>query len=147
MTFYYNQIEYPVIIEKKRIKNLYIRVKEDLNIYITCNILTSNQKIESLIKENHQAICNMIEVQKKKQAKQQDFYYLGNKYQIVMLNTTKKVSIVENTIFTKDETMLKKWYQKEIVSVFQNRLEYCKQNIKEKMPLTIHLKIRTMGCM
>ena len=42
---------YNVIIEKKRsTKNTYIRVKENLDIYVTCNTLTSNRFITNLIK-------------------------------------------------------------------------------------------------
>ena len=36
---------YEVIVEKKRIKNTYIRVKEDLKIYVSTNILTSKKYV------------------------------------------------------------------------------------------------------
>ena len=39
MTFNYNNEEYDIIIEKKNNKNTYIRVKDDLKIYITTNKL------------------------------------------------------------------------------------------------------------
>jgi hypothetical protein len=33
-------IRYDIIVEKKNIKNMYLRVKEDLNIYVTTNTFT-----------------------------------------------------------------------------------------------------------
>ena len=40
------------IIKKPTTKNIYIRVKEDLTIYVTCNSLTSNKKIMEVINSN-----------------------------------------------------------------------------------------------
>ena len=48
MNFIYNDEKYEIIIEKKNIKNMYLKVKEDLNIYITCNTFVSDKKIEKL---------------------------------------------------------------------------------------------------
>ena len=60
-----NGVVYPVAIEKKKTtKNTYIRVKEDLTIYVTTNILTRNSSINKIIDENYKAICKMIEKQK-----------------------------------------------------------------------------------
>ena len=59
-------VVYPIVIEKKKSnkKNTYIRVKEDLTIYVTTNILTRNSSINKIIDENYKAICKMIEKQK-----------------------------------------------------------------------------------
>ena len=50
-------ITYDVIIERKNNKNTYLRVKEDLNIYVTTHYLTPNFMIQKLIndysKNNH----------------------------------------------------------------------------------------------
>ena len=40
------------IVKKTTTKNIYIRVKDDLTIYVTCNTLTSNKKVMSVIEEN-----------------------------------------------------------------------------------------------
>ena len=45
-------IIYDVIIEKKSNKNTYLRVKEDLNIYVTTSYLTPNYLIKRFVKEN-----------------------------------------------------------------------------------------------
>ena len=49
MLYSYLDNEYPVIINKKRIKNSYIRVSDDLKIVINTNIIVSNKYISSLI--------------------------------------------------------------------------------------------------
>ena len=63
MIFNYLNNNYEVIIEKKKIKNLYIRVKEDLKIYISCNRFTSNKQLEKIINDNYNSICKMLDKQ------------------------------------------------------------------------------------
>ena len=78
---------YHVVIERKRsTRNAYIRIHDDLNIYVTCNILTSDRYILNLINSKEKQILKMIERVKRKQAKEEYFYYLGRKYDLVYLN-------------------------------------------------------------
>ena len=56
-----------VFITKKRQKNTYIRVKEDLNIYVTTNYFTTKEDILKLIENNKTSISRMITRQEKKQ--------------------------------------------------------------------------------
>ena len=46
MKYELDGIEYDVIINKKNNKNLYIRVKEDMKIYVSCNYFTTKGMIE-----------------------------------------------------------------------------------------------------
>ena len=57
-----------VFITKKRQKNTYIRVKEDLNIYVTTNYFTTKEDILKLIENNKTSISRMITRQEKKQS-------------------------------------------------------------------------------
>ena len=69
MIFSFNNEDYNIIVEKKiSTKNIYIRVKEDLNIYVTCNTFTSNKEIINLIKNNEKRLIKMIERRKKTKA-------------------------------------------------------------------------------
>lgn len=62
MKFDYNDKDYDVVVLKKRTtKNLYIKVKEDLKIYITCNIFTSDREIKRIITNNRKSIENMLD--------------------------------------------------------------------------------------
>ena len=56
-----NGQEYDIIITKKRgLKRINIRVKEDLNIYISVNTLTSNREIIKIIEDNKNSIAKMV---------------------------------------------------------------------------------------
>ena len=70
-------IIYDVIIEKKNNKNTYLRVKEDLNIYVTTSYLTPNFAIKKFINDNIPFIRKQIEKMEKRIEKKLDYYYLG----------------------------------------------------------------------
>ena len=57
-------IIYDVIIEKKSNKNTYLRVKEDLNIYVTTNTLTPNYFIKKFVNDNIKFIEKQIRCRK-----------------------------------------------------------------------------------
>ena len=138
----YNNKLYDVIIEKKNIKNMYLRVKEDLKIYVSCNKFVSIKQVEKMIKENYKSICKMIDRQEYLSKKNNEFYYLGKKYDIVYLDTN-SIIIEDNTIYVKNNKELDKWYQKQIKEIFSNRLEECINKFKMKLP-KVNLKIRVM---
>ena len=48
--------KYEIVIIKKNIKNTYIRVKEDLKIYVTTNKYTKEKEIYKLIDNNYDGI-------------------------------------------------------------------------------------------
>ena len=65
MNFEYNNKKYEVVIEKKNNKNTYIRVKEDLKIYVSTSYLTPKIMIKSLIENNRDSIIKMIQKREK----------------------------------------------------------------------------------
>ena len=77
--------KFNVIVEKKNNKNMYLRVKKD-GIHITCNYFVTKSMILSFINKNKDSIIKMNEVVKRKEEKEEEFYYLGNKYDVVILN-------------------------------------------------------------
>ena len=99
MEFNYNDKTYDIIVLKKRTtKNLYIKVKEDLKIYITCNILTSDKEIKRIIDSNKKSIERMIDRTTRIEEKKKDFYYLGKKYDVVYTNID-EVRLGDNKVF------------------------------------------------
>ena len=70
---------YKVNVIRKNNRNTYLRVKNDLEIYITTNYLMPNFEIERFIKQNISSIKKMIDRQVKKNLKNESFYYLGKK--------------------------------------------------------------------
>ena len=134
--------EYDVIIIKKNNKNTYLRVKEDLKIYITTNFLTPKISIKRLLDNNKEQIKKMIELQNKKQNKKEYFYYLGNQYEI-FIDDVDDVKFLYDSIFIPNIIFLEKWLKKEIKQLFKERLDYNYEKYEEKIPYP-KLKIRTM---
>ena len=84
MKYELDGIEYDVIINKKNNKNLYIRVKEDMNIYVSCNYFTTKGMIEHVLNENKESLRKMLNNIKTKNEKSDKFFYLGNSYDIII---------------------------------------------------------------
>lgn len=124
MTFNYNNEKYDIIIQKKDNKNTYIRVKEDLKIYVTTSRLTPNFYIEKLIKENEKSIIRMIDNQIKKNKEKEEFYFLGKKINVVIINIIEKTYLEENTLYVKKEEDIEKWYRNQAKKIFKERLDY-----------------------
>lgn len=110
-----------VFITKKRQKNTYIRVKEDLNIYVTTNYFTTKEDILKLIENNKTSISRMITRQEKKQQSEKEFTYLGKKYNLVLINS-KEVTLGLETILYNNSENLHKWLVKQANSMFLEEL-------------------------
>jgi len=55
------------IVKKLTTKNTYIRVKDDLTIYVTTNTFVRDREIEKLLKQNTNSIMKMISTKIKKE--------------------------------------------------------------------------------
>ena len=95
-----DNISFNVYITRKSIKNMYLRVKVD-GIYISCNHLVPKAMILSFIKQNQDSIIESYNRLQKKEQKKEEFYYLGNKYDVIILNTVSKIEFVEDKVFVK----------------------------------------------
>lgn len=135
--------EYDVIIERKNNKNTYIRIKEDLKIYVTTNYFVTKSQIKKLLDENHNYVKKMLIHQKKEIEKQSLFFYLGNSYDIIVVPTLKKIEIHDNKIYTKDKKMLDKWVKEETIRIFDDRFVYIFNKFEENIKAPI-IKIRNM---
>lgn len=136
-------IKYDVIIEKKNNKNLYIRVKDDMKIHVTCNYFTSKNMIKNILDQNVAALRKMVKQISRGIEKSNKFFYLGHEYDIIIKEDINEVKIVDNKIFVKNEKMLNKWYTNEIIRIFDERYVYIFNHFKENVKSPI-LKIRTM---
>lgn len=138
-----NGIEYDVVIEKKHNKNLYIRVKKDGKIYVSCPLFTSKSYIKRLLNENEDQISKMISRQAEQQKRDEEFYYLGQKYDIIIVPTLDKIEWKETRIYAPSKKKLDVWCDLERRRIFQERYEYIYQNFNENV-LYPKLKIRSM---
>ena len=141
--FEYKDKSYEIVVLKKRTtKNLYIKVKDDLKIYITCNIFTSDREIKRIVGNNRKSIERMLDRAIMLDEKKQDFYFLGKKYDIVYTNID-EVSLGENKIFLSKNIDLDKWLKKQALKIFSEHLENCYENFTRSIPHP-SLRIRKM---
>jgi len=132
--------EYPVTIIKKHNKNTYIRVKNG-TIIVTTNYLVSKNSIIKLIKDNESSILKMINKDYKKQEKTSNFYYFGQKYDVIY--GFNELEFSTNKIYVKDEKTLNKYLKSQIITIFKEHLRYWVSIFEEDIP-TPNLKIRKM---
>lgn len=141
--FEYKDKSYDIVVLKKRTtKNLYIKVKDDLKIYITCNTFTSDREIKRIVNSNRKSIERMLDRAIMLDEKKQDFYFLGKKYDIVYTNID-EVSLGENKIFLSKNIDLDKWLKKQALKIFSEHLENCYENFTRSIPHP-RLRIRKM---
>ena len=84
---------YDVIITKKGNKNTYIKVKEDLKIYVSTNYLATKSYIKRLLVENDDGLRKMLNQMKKRCEKKDLFFYLGDSYDIIVVSTINDIDI------------------------------------------------------
>lgn len=142
MNFKIDDEDYKVIIVRKNNKNTYIKIKEDLNIYVTTNYLVSTRQIERLLEDNLNYLRKTLNKLKEKNAKEEIFYYLGHKYDIIIYRN-KDIEIIGDRIYVKSYDYLNRWYNKKMKSLFKERLDYNYNLFKENIPYP-KLRIRLM---
>lgn len=144
MKYELNGITYEVIITRKNNKNTYIRVKEDLNIYVTTSYFVTKRQIKSLLDKNKDTVNNMINRLNKKIEKNNYFYFLGNKYDVIIVsNLVEKIKISDDKIFVESNEYLNKWLKKEMGKIFKERIDYNYNLFIENIPYP-KLRIRKM---
>ncbi len=142
MKFELDGKEYDVIIQKKNNKNTYIRVKDDLKIYVTTSYFVSKQYIFRLLDENKDYLRKVIS--KKEEKKENTLYnYLGNSYQVITCNLFDKIEFDNDKIYIPNYKELEKFIKNKINTLFKERLDYNYNLFIENIPYP-KLKIRSM---
>ena len=122
---------YPVVIEKKKNKNTYIRVNQNFEIYITTSYFATDRSIMKLLKENETAIFKMIEKKRKEQEREKKFHYLGQEYEIYMMPTNREVEIYDHTIMIPSLKKLQSFLKKNMKELFTEHYDYWYQQFEE----------------
>lgn len=134
-----------IIIKYKRIKNIYIRIKPDLNIHVTAPKRVAKKYIKELIEKRKEWIEERIETMQKKNVydislkKLEDgneIFYLGKSYMLKTVKSKRENIILagrimymyvnikndlpnnENINKRKKEALLDIWYKKEAIKLF-----------------------------
>lgn len=130
-----------VKIIRKKIKNIYFRFDNNLNLVVSANRFVSEKEIKRLIEKNRTSLERMLIKTQKKQKKEQEFWYLGVKYEIIFDEKFKEIEFQNGTILCQNEKMLELFLKKQIRRIFQEEVEQYKKII-ETPPF--HLRIRKM---
>lgn len=131
---------YEIEIIKKNNRNTYIRVKNG-KIIVTTNYLATKNSIINLINNNIDSIIKMINSDKLKQEKNENFYYFGKKYDIIY--GFNDIEINDNKIYAPSKQKLDNYIKEDIKEIFKERLDYWYNIFEEKIPIP-NLKIRKM---
>ena len=141
MKYIINNINFEIIITRKRIKNTYLRVNGK-SIYITTNYYIKDNDILKLIKEKETSILKMFEHGLKKDKYQNDFYFLGKKYDIIYMNTP-DIIVGDKKIFINHDFDIDKWLLKQAKEIFQEELDKIYKIFPKSIPYP-KLTIRNM---
>jgi predicted metal-dependent hydrolase len=131
---------YDVEIIKKSNKNIYIRVK-DGKIVATCNYLASKNSILKLIMDNKKSIIKMLDKDSKKNDRNENFYYFGKCYDVIY--GLSDIEFSGNKLYAPSKMKLDKYIKKEILRIYEDRLDYWYNRFTENIPEP-SLRIRKM---
>lgn len=134
---------YDVVIIRKKNKNSYIRIKDDLKIYVSTSSWTSKRDIKKMLTKSYEALRKMLYRKMSQLEKQERFFYLGNVYDIIEVSIMDDIEILGDKLYTPSHEQLEKWYQKEIKRIFEERYEINCQQFDENIIIP-KLKIRSM---
>ncbi|HAB67189.1 MAG TPA: hypothetical protein DCE23_07465 [Firmicutes bacterium] len=126
----------------KNNKNIYFRFNEDGILSITCNRFVSSREIEKLIKKNEKSLLRLYANYLHKQEIDSKYHYLGDSYTIIFDENVKKINIIDDNLYAKDEKMLAKWEKNECIRIFQERINAILNNFTN-IP-NFSLRIRKM---
>ncbi|MDD2203257.1 MAG: M48 family metallopeptidase [Bacilli bacterium] len=138
MRYEIDGIFYDVKLQKKKIKNLYIRVKDNI-IHINVPFLIHDNEVFKVLDENTSSLRGMI----KRDSKQNDSLFLGQEVDIIVISNLKYPECINNNLYIKDRNKLDEAYKYLAKPIFQERLDYIYGLFEEKIPYP-ELKIRKM---
>ena len=130
--------EFIYVITRKKIKNLYFRVKKDLKIHVSCHNLVSNVTVKKLLLANASAITKLYNQAQRQQVK--GLYYLGNPLTFIFKDT---FPYIENdNIYGRTNDECAQFIYDRALAVFETRLTQIKHQFFDLPNFT--LKARKM---
>lgn len=138
MKYEVDGISYKIEVNRKKIKHLYIRFKDN-TIYINGHSLINKGKIYKLLDENINDLRKMI----KRDIKQHEIFFLGKKIDVVVISNLKKPEYANGKLLIKSKDKIDDTYRFLAEPIFNQRLDYLYQQFEEIIPYPL-LKIRKM---
>lgn len=130
-----------VILNKKKIKNIYFRIDDDLNLAINLNKNITQKDINKIIKENEQAILKMyLKAKKVYDIKKEYYLYLGSRYKIVFDENKKYVELYNDYVITPSIDVLNKFTTKKCREVLEERVKNIKIMFDDLPEFTLRIR-------
>lgn len=130
-----------VILNKKKIKNIYFRIDDDLNLAINLNKNITSKDINKIIKENEQAILKMyLKAKKVYDIKKEYYLYLGSRYKIVFDENKKYVELYNDYVITPSIDVLNKFTTKKCREVLEERVKNIKIMFDDLPEFTLRIR-------
>jgi len=135
--------EFELIIERKKVKNINIRIKGDSVIYISCPYKVSYKTIEdALYKNKNWIIKNTLKIKeqiKEENKEENKILYLGKTYNInISISTFNRIDILEEEIkiYSKKlnkefiDSIIKEWYYVEANKILFEEVKSISRKLK-----------------
>lgn len=130
-----------VVLHRKKIKNIYFRFDEEMNLVVSVSKYISEKEILKLIEKNRSSLTKMFLKNEKKQEKAQEFWYLGRKYDIITNEAVTEIDFQDGQVICKNEEMLNRFLKQQVKKIFTDEVEEMKKVIS---PPPFTLKFRKM---
>jgi len=124
-----NKKKVNVIIIHKKIKNIYFRFDSEGNLCVSASRFTSDKEILKLIDKNKASLEKMMLKVEKKINKSNEFWYLGNKYELIYDSNIDEIEFQDGKILARDEKMIEKFLNFKIKEIFDDEVEKMKKII------------------
>ncbi len=141
--------EIPVKIIYKNNRNIYFRFDENGVLVVTCPRNTLNDEIASLISKNEASLLKMYERHLSLMKYNEEFWYLGKRYDIIYEDNVEEAYIKEDYLYTKNNEMIASFLENEIQKVFEEEIAICRKcfnNLPEFKLKTRKMKTRWGVC-
>lgn len=130
MIYNMNGESYNVLVIKKRIKNIYFRINDNLEIVLSLPTYFPLNKIYNLLDDNQKSLNKLINIKKKEIENEKYFYYLGNKYNIIYDKKVKKPYFENENFYVRDDEQKNKFYLSEVKRIFPIRVKQITSDFK-----------------
>lgn len=128
-----------VVIERKKIKNIYFRINENRQIYVTCPRLVSDKEIYKLLANNIKSLERMYKKVLKDNAKTDKVLLLGKELEYVY---SKRIDFQDRIAYGPSVEAINLYLEKKSLKVFQDRLNIITSSF-DNLP-KFRLRIRKM---
>ncbi len=118
-----------VIVNHKKIKNIYFRFDDLGNLCVNANKWITNKEILKLIEKNYNSLEKMLNKVEKKRERANEFRYLGNSYELIYDDMANEVEFNDGKIIAKNEEMINKFLKLKIKEIFVDEVNKMKNII------------------